>query len=634
MDSFNRLHRYLRRQSIFTPFRNRYRWTLAVLVLFCFTLIVITKLAKSDTTITIAHFDTKIYNQQIIDSEDLIASNPKGILDSEAHHKSLHRSVTFSYTQSDGFTNTHFDCEKIKAINVKYVIASGFNSIMYATQADMSGGTGWLSIRIVSKKSPDVSACLSQFKSKDIKIDCSVISDQILTHEAELLNKFHHPNIAPVLNVCKRVDVSNPDTLSRVGSKLMVLEDARPLDMSAVLKLEWKDRVKKCIDIGGSLKGFFRNRFDVSKINKTLVKLVLASTSASIAETLTFPLDLTKTRLQIQGETSGLRTVAKKRGMFQMAWGVIREEGVFKLWRGVTPAVIRHIFYTGLRVTIYENLREHVFKRNSKGQFPLYKSIIASICSGMTAQFVASPMDLIKVRFQMDGRRQLQGLKPMYRGVSHALTTIVREEGVLRLWRGVVPNCQRAGFVALGDLAAYDLAKRSILQYTTFKDDIITHILSSAVAGLTATTLGTPADVIKTRVMNQPTKNGKGIYYKSSIDCLIKSVKSEGIFSLYKGFFPIYARLASIVDLLYTNNSIQLVPFEPSQFYISSADDVVKLVDVGGLFNGEPTCSSNEDCYVTNTVVTDCVDGQCKDFSWKANSINAHRWVAISMNFR
>ena len=55
---------------------------------------------------------------------------------------------------------------------------------------------------------------------------------------------------------------------------------------------------------------------------------------------------------------------------------------------------------------------------------------------------------------------------------------------------------------------------------------------------------GTPADVIKTRVMNQPTKDGRGLYYKSTIDCLVKSIRREGIFSLYKGFFPIWTRMA------------------------------------------------------------------------------------------
>lgn len=38
---------------------------------------------------------------------------------------------------------------------------------------------------------------------------------------------------------------------------------------------------------------------------------------------------------------------------------------------------------------------------------------------------------------------------------------------------------------------------------------LYTHVCFSICAGLVAATLGTPADVVKTRVMNQPTdKNG------------------------------------------------------------------------------------------------------------------------------
>lgn len=63
----------------------------------------------------------------------------------------------------------------------------------------------------------------------------------------------------------------------------------------------------------------------------------------------TFPLDLTKTRLQIQGEAAVLRGGAAGgqalpyRGMLRTAAGIAQEEGVRKLWQGATPAVYRHI---------------------------------------------------------------------------------------------------------------------------------------------------------------------------------------------------------------------------------------------------------------------------------------------------
>ena len=43
--------------------------------------------------------------------------------------------------------------------------------------------------------------------------------------------------------------------------------------------------------------------------------------------------------------------------------------------------------------------------------------------------------------------------------------------------------------------------------------------------------MGTPADVVKARIMNQPTdEKGRGLVYKNSLDCFITTVKGEGFF--------------------------------------------------------------------------------------------------------
>ena len=40
------------------------------------------------------------------------------------------------------------------------------------------------------------------------------------------------------------------------------------------------------------------------------------------------------------------------------------------------------------------------------------KAIPTGMVSGAAAQFLASPTDLVKVHMQMEGKRQLEGLKP------------------------------------------------------------------------------------------------------------------------------------------------------------------------------------------------------------------------------
>lgn len=156
---------------------------------------------------------------------------------------------------------------------------------------------------------------------------------------------------------------------------------------------------------------------------------------------------------------------------------------------------------------------------------------------------MASPADLVKVRMQADGRMVSQGLRPRYSGPFDALNKIVRSEGFGGLWKGVFPNVQRAFLVNMGELACYDHAKHFIIRNRISEDNIYAHTLASVMSGLSATTLSCPADVVKTRMMNQGVRNDEKVLYKSSYDCLVKTVKVEGIRALWKGFFPTWARL-------------------------------------------------------------------------------------------
>lgn len=118
---------------------------------------------------------------------------------------------------------------------------------------------------------------------------------------------------------------------------------------------------------------------------------------------------------------------------------------------------------------------------------------------------MASPADLVKIHVQMEGRRRLLGYEPRVHGAAHALREIVRKGGVRGLWKGSIPNVYRAALVNLGDLTTYDYAKRLVMRKTDLPDCHTVHIMSSICAGLVAATMGTPADVVKTRIMNQPT---------------------------------------------------------------------------------------------------------------------------------
>ncbi|KAK8567307.1 hypothetical protein V6N13_105283 [Hibiscus sabdariffa] len=275
----------------------------------------------------------------------------------------------------------------------------------------------------------------------------------------------------------------------------------------------------------------------------TGIQILLTSLSAMVAETSTFPIDLTKTRLQLHGESQPLSSSSSTRrptNAFRVAAAIVRDQSVLGLYQGLSPAILRHLFYTPIRIVGYENLRNLV---SSDGSLSLSSKALVGGISGVIAQFVASPADLVKVRMQADGRLISKGLQPRYEGPFDAFKKIVASDGIGGLWKGVLPNIQRAFLVNMGELACYDHAKRFVINNQISDDNIYAHTLASIMSGLSATTLSCPADVVKTRMMNQAVGKEGNLMYKSSYDCLVKTVKIEGLTALWKGFFPTWARL-------------------------------------------------------------------------------------------
>ncbi|TMW51418.1 hypothetical protein DOY81_003485 [Sarcophaga bullata] len=227
--------------------------------------------------------------------------------------------------------------------------------------------------------------------------------------------------------------------------------------------------------------------------------------------------------------------------------GIAREEGVLKLWRGMTASIYRHMIYSGVRISTYDYLRKVLATQMEDGtnaRLPIPLSTFCGLCAGCLAQWLSSPAALVKILLQMEGKRRLMGEAPRVHSVSHAFKYVVSKGGIKGLWRGSVPNVQRAALVNLGDLTSYDAVKEIIMNKTHIRDCLTLHILASIGAGFVAACMGTPAAVIKTRTMNQPIDDkGKGLLYKGSVDCFCQTVSKEGFTALYKGFLPLWIRL-------------------------------------------------------------------------------------------
>ncbi|KAL8243139.1 hypothetical protein R6Q59_009397 [Mikania micrantha] len=283
----------------------------------------------------------------------------------------------------------------------------------------------------------------------------------------------------------------------------------------------------------------------------------------------THPLDLIKVRMQLHGESvavpnpnlrpafaySGAVTMPQpppalaRAGPVSVGVKIFQTEGVAALFSGISATVLRQSLYSTTRMGLYEIFRKKWTDDNT-GTFPLSRKITAGLLAGGIGAAVGNPADVAMVRMQADGRLPV-AQRRNYKGVSDAIATMVKQEGVTSLWRGSSLTVNRAMIVTASQLASYDQIKETLIKNGVMGDGLGTHVTASFAAGFVASVASNPVDVIKTRVMNMTVVEGVAPPYKGAVDCAVKTVRAEGPMALYKGFIPTISRQGPFTVVLF-----------------------------------------------------------------------------------
>ncbi|XP_018327975.2 mitochondrial 2-oxoglutarate/malate carrier protein-like [Agrilus planipennis] len=262
------------------------------------------------------------------------------------------------------------------------------------------------------------------------------------------------------------------------------------------------------------------------------IKFVFGGAAGMGATLFVQPLDLVKNRMQLQKSK-------EKVSSFKVMTNVIKNEGIFALYGGLSAGLMRQATYTTTRLGVYTWL----FDIASQGDKPPNFFIKAALgmAAGCVGAFVGTPAEVALIRMTGDGRLP-PAERRNYKNVFDALIRIIREEGIAACWRGAIPTMGRAMVVNAAQLATYSQAKQLLLSTGYFKDNINCHFWASMISGLVTTIASMPVDIAKTRIQNMKMIDGVP-EYKGSVDVLTKVIKREGLFALWKGFTPYYFRL-------------------------------------------------------------------------------------------
>ncbi|XP_059352120.1 solute carrier family 25 member 35-like isoform X1 [Daphnia carinata] len=260
----------------------------------------------------------------------------------------------------------------------------------------------------------------------------------------------------------------------------------------------------------------------------------------------TNPLDVVKTRMQLQGEllSRGAYSVLYKNSLHAF-YVVAKNDGIKGLQKGLVPALWYQWTMNGTRLGLYHFFENQGWTHSHGSVSPFY-SIAAGAISGAFGAFTASPFYLIKTQLQSQSSEVIAvGCQHNHTGFLSALHKLYRGSGVSGLWRGVSASMLRTGVGSAAQLSTFTKSRETINSLTKLPPNSWKSTLAAAMlSGVAVAAAMTPLDVVSTRLYNQTLDvHGKGIYYSGPLDCLIKVFKAEGVFGLYKGCLANYLRV-------------------------------------------------------------------------------------------
>ncbi|KAI8811050.1 mitochondrial deoxynucleotide carrier [Cladochytrium replicatum] len=196
-----------------------------------------------------------------------------------------------------------------------------------------------------------------------------------------------------------------------------------------------------------------------------------------------------------------------------------------------------------------------------------WQEAISGAVAGVASRFVIAPLDVIKIRLQLQLLPTLLAATPLrsgqnltneriYSGMVQAGYRIVREEGIKALWKGNVSATYL--YFTYGGVQFYSYARiRQILEAISNRltgnppQRDITSFVAGATAGLVGTVVTYPFDLLRTRFAMQTAEK----VYESFPRALSHIFIHEGLQGFYRGILPAVYQIGPYMGISFSTQS-------------------------------------------------------------------------------
>jgi len=165
----------------------------------------------------------------------------------------------------------------------------------------------------------------------------------------------------------------------------------------------------------------------------------------------------------------------------------------------------------------------------------VYEKFLYGGLACMAAACVTNPIDVVKVRLQLQG--ELQSRTTSRSGLIQVIIRVVKHEGIDGLYKGLIASLMREGSYSTLRMGLYDPIKDYLgggsghgLSFPLYKK-----ILAGAIAGATGAAIANPTDLVKVRLQAE---EKRGTRYRGTFHAFQSIYQKEGLAGLYRGVSP------------------------------------------------------------------------------------------------
>lgn len=249
---------------------------------------------------------------------------------------------------------------------------------------------------------------------------------------------------------------------------------------------------------------------------------VVSSTTATV---LVHPLDVVKTRLQVQD-----RNNPKYSSFSDALKQIAKKEGVRGLYAGITPSLIGNSVAWGLYFGCYR------WFQMEKDQFSSFDQTRAAAAAGVVTQLLTNPIWVIKTRMQLQQRNTVNSDKN-YKSTFDAMKVIVREEGFKGFYAGLALSLLN-NIHGVVQVVTYERIRHFVMTLNPEDDrqklGLLPALSAAAISKVISQFITYPITTVRARIQQRP---GHGLRYTSTFDAVTAMWRNEGIAGFYRGAF-------------------------------------------------------------------------------------------------